>query len=99
MKELKLGQLVATKGIVDEMEETYGFREFCMHSLLRHRALDWGDISEEDKMTNNQALEIDARVLSAYTIPTYFRLAYAEKIWIITEADRSVTTILFPHEY
>lgn len=42
MEELKLGELVATCGIEAEMNETYGFRDFCMHCVLRHRAHDWG---------------------------------------------------------
>jgi len=99
MEELKLGELVATCGIESEMEEAYGFRDFCMHCVLRHRALDWGDICDEDKQSNDWAVMNGERILSAYTIPRFYCIGYAQKIWIITERDRSVTTILFPHEY
>jgi len=97
--EIRLGQLVATNGIETEMDETYGFRDFCMHCLLRHRSRDWGDLGEEDKHQNDYAADHNERLLSAYRIPRFYCLGYADSIWIVTEADRSVTTILFPHEY
>lgn len=99
MDQIPIRELVATRGIQNEMEETDGFREFCMHCVIRHRNHDWGDLCDEDKQSNDWAVEHGERLLSAYIIPKYFCLGYAEKIWIITEADRSYTTILFPHEY
>ena len=54
---------------------------------------DWGELSESDRQANEHALKHDLRVLSAYTLRT------GERIWIITEGDRSVTTILLPSEY
>ena len=60
---------------------------------MRHMAGDWGDVDEEDKAANDQALTDGSRLLSAY------RTAAAKKLWIITEADRSATTILLPEEY
>lgn len=99
MASLQIGKLVVTKGILDEFEETYGFKGFCMNCLLRHRACDWGDLCEEDKEMNDRALKTGDRVLSAYDIPKFFCFGFADKIWIITEADRSATTILFPYEY
>lgn len=99
MEELCIGQVMATVGIRQEMEETYGFREFCMDCLMRHRDHDWGDLEEEDWLSNDEAVKSGERVLSAYDIPKKFCLAYADRIWIITEADRNYTTILFPYEY
>lgn len=99
MDQIRIKELVATKEIVREMDETYGFREFCMHCVLRHRNHDWGDLCEEDKQSNDWAAEHEERLLSAYQIPKEFCIGYEDKIWIITEADRSCTTILFPHEY
>lgn len=61
--------------------------------LMRHLQGDWGCVCEEDKAANFEALRCDARVLSAYKIKD------DEKVWIITEADRSSTTILLPSEY
>ena len=60
--------------------------------LARHLAGDWGDLCEEDKAENELSLKEGFRLLSAYETEI-------GKIWIITEADRSVTTILFPSEY
>lgn len=99
MEQLHIGELVATRGIVREMEETFGFREFCMKCVMRHRDHDWGDLPEEDKESNMWALHNEARILSSYKIPKEFNLGYADKIWIITEADRRTTTILYPDEY
>lgn len=81
------------------MLETYGFQDFCMRCLMRHRDGDWGDLCEEDKLLNDLAVQNGERILSAYDIPKFYCLGYADKIWIITEADRSYTTFLFPHEY
>jgi len=60
--------------------------------LRRHVSGDWGDVCPEDQESNRVALINGDRLLSAYTID-------GQKIWIITEADRSSTTILFPDEY
>ena len=99
MDQIRIKELVATQGVQCEMEESYGFQTFCAHCVLRHRNHDWGDLCEEDRQSNDWAVEHGERLLSAYKIPKEFCIGYAEKIWIITEADRSYTTILFPHEY
>ncbi len=67
-------------------------------SLSRHLKGDWGEVDEEDKQTNDEALKQGDRLLSAYN-DTRFPGHGVSTIWIITEADRSVTTILFPDEY
>lgn len=99
MEYIQLGRVLATRGIDQEMNETEGFMEFCNRCLTRHYYMDWGDLPEEDKRHNNMALKTGERLLSAYSIPKDLCIGYADKIWIITEADRSATTILFPHEY
>lgn len=99
MASLQLGELVVSKWVRDEFNETYGFKGFAMNCLLRHRACDWGDLSENDKKRNDRALKAGERILSAYDILKFFCFGFADKIWIITEADRSATTILFPYEY
>ncbi|KPA90340.1 hypothetical protein ACMGT0_20210 [Pseudomonas sp. RHF3.3-3] len=63
--------------------------------LSRHLVGDWGDLDDEDKQSNKQALEHGLRLLSAYKIDA----AGEDKLWIITEADRSCTTLLLPSEY
>ena len=61
--------------------------------LRRHMSNDWGELSDEDGRENELSLKEGFRLLSAY------RTAKGQKLWIITEADRSATTILLPSEY
>ena len=90
----ELGQLVMTRGVNDKIAEDSKFAKFVTESLKRHASCDWGDMCQEDKEENNLALkEGDLRIFSAYEDKVL------AKIWIITEADRSATTILFPDEY
>lgn len=87
------GILVFTRGVNDKAAEDSAFAAFVLHSLNRHGQEDWGDLCDEDKRENELSLKEGFRLLSAYEkdgLP---------KIWIITEADRSVTTVLFPEEY
>lgn len=60
--------------------------------LARHQSGDWGTVCDEDKAENDFSVENGYRILSAYDVE-------GETIWVITEADRSVTTILLPDEY
>jgi len=85
-----LGQLVATRGALAAMNEGAG--SFWPY-ITRHSEGDWGDVCQEDKAENELSLKHGFRLLSAYTLPG------GQKIWIITEADRSSTTILCPEEY
>jgi hypothetical protein len=65
-----------------------------IHELLtRHLSGDWGDLDKEDAKANEHALRHDLRILSSYKLPD------DRKLWIITEADRSATTVLTPDEY
>lgn len=61
--------------------------------LARHIRGDWGDLTEEDQLQNELALLLHLRVLSSYALPD------SGKVWIISEADRAVTTILLPDDY
>jgi hypothetical protein len=61
--------------------------------LRRHVSGDWSDLSEQDAQENETSVRVGLRILSTYRIST------GEKLWIITEADRSSTTILLPSEY
>ena len=86
-----MGQIVATPGalaaIIDDAQQLP--QEF----LQRHSQGDWGEVCEEDSKENNFSVIQGFRILSAYTLNN------GTKIWIITESDRSVTTILLPEEY
>ncbi len=87
------GQLVFTRGVNDRVADDVQFAKFVTESLGRHAKGDWGDLGQEDKQENDFSLKKGFRLLLAYErngLP---------KIWIITEADRSATTVLFPDEY
>ena len=75
-------------------------RNFLLKSYERHLHFDWGEMDEEDLCTNDIATVSGDRLFSSYNIPDDLQDGITDdKIWIITEADRSVTTILFPSEY
>lgn len=86
----KLGQIVATPGALELLEQ---FGQQPGVYLKRHVTGDWGDIDPEDKGLNEQAIKDGLRIMSVY------HLAPKKTIGIITEADRSVTTLLLPEEY
>ncbi|MDY6912053.1 MAG: hypothetical protein SVM79_06855 [Chloroflexota bacterium] len=88
-----LGRMLMTRGIADRAVEDTRFAEFVARSMARHASGDWGDIGKEDRQENKLSLREGFRLLSAYESEGL------PKIWIITEADRSATTILFPDEY
>jgi hypothetical protein len=85
-----LGQVVATPGALEAMQ---GAGENPAKFLARHIVGDWGEVSPEDAAENDLSVKNGYRILSAY------RLSDGTKIWIITEHDRSATTILLPEEY
>lgn len=86
-----LGQLVGTPGALAAFERNPGVGMWDY--LKRHVAGDWGVLEVEDAVENDFSVEKGLRILSAYILPD------GTKIWIITEADRSVTTFLLPEEY
>jgi hypothetical protein len=90
-----LGQIVATPGALEALEKA---GQAATESLQRHSRGDWGDVCEEDRRLNDEALIDGSRLLSAY------HTSLGEKVWLITEAaedsgKRSATTILLPSEY
>lgn len=86
----KLGQVVATPGALAALEEA---GQAPWEFLSRHVQGDWGDVGAEDAEANDRSVEDGSRILSAYALTT------EEKIWVITEADRSSTCLLLPDEY
>ena len=85
-----LGKLVATPGALDLINRL-GLSPFDF--LSRHCQGDWGDLDADDIKANQCALRHGLRLLSSY------RINAQEKLWIITEADRSVTTLLLPEDF
>ena len=83
-----MGMLVATPGALRTISD-----DDFVNALGRHLRGDWGDVCETDRRTNNAALKYGARLFSVYHTQA------KQKFWIITEADRSVTTVLLPEDY
>ena len=91
-----LGRVCATRGVAHDMERDAVFARFVAGSLARYRRCDWGDVSAADGKANSRAVECGGeRILAAYRHPGHG----SRKIWILTEADRSATTVLYPEEY
>lgn len=95
MEKFKTGTVYGSDEVTDLLCIDDNFGKFVNESFDRHINGDWGDLCDEDKTANDDALEHGGRLMSAYNCPDY----PDGKIWIITEADRSCTTVLFPHEY
>ena len=86
---LPLGKVVATPGALNLLRKS---GEHPFDYLARHATGDWGALCAFDRRQNEIALIDGYRIFSSYEVP-------AGRVWIITEADRSVTTILLPEEY
>ncbi len=84
------GQIVATPGALSLLEQA---NKSPLDFLSRHLRGDWGDLCQEDKTENELSLKQGVRLLSSY------RVSGGQTLWIITEADRSATTLLLPDEY
>jgi hypothetical protein len=88
--DLPLGKLVSTPGALEALAKA---GQSAPELIERHRRGDWGEVNATDWAANDRALADGERILSAYS------LRDGTKIWLITEADRSVTTFLLPDEY
>jgi lipase chaperone LimK len=86
----ELGQIVGTPGALQELQQA---EQNPLELIVRHVTGDWGDLCEEDMQENEFALERGLRIFSSYELKS------GDKIWVITEHDRSVTTILRPEDY
>ena len=89
---------MATKGVMEHVNEDPRFADGLRRCMDRHITGDWGDLPKEDREMNDYAIEMERRgkpsdrLMSAYTIR-------GVRVWIITEYDRSHTTVLLPEEY
>ena len=93
LKRLKfpLGQTTATPGAIEALQAEK-MNPWAL--LTRHATGDWGDLDDHDKQVNEEAIAEGNRIFSAYLLPKT-----QEKLWVITEADRSHTTLLLSDEY
>ncbi len=85
-----LGQTVATPGALEAIEEA---DETAIQIYFWHQCGNWDNLDPEDAAENDRSVKEGFRILSAYILST------ETKVWVITEADRSATTILLPSEY
>ena len=90
VRRFRLGTLCGTPGALDALR-TAGMD--IADLLQRHVTGDWGDVDAEDRETNERAVQHGGQIVSSYVLSTQV------KVWVISEADRSVTTLLLPEEY
>lgn len=88
----RLGQVVMTRGVAAMIDDRLDLHAALLDLIRRHAAGDWGNVCREDRAANDAAMAGDGRLLSAYELAS-------QKVWIITEWDRSATTVLLPDEY
>ena len=84
----RLGRMVATRNALARLTQAD-----ILDAIKRHQAGDWGELDEHDRQANDRALKDGTRLLSVY------HCANGIRFWVITEADRSATTLLMPEDY
>lgn len=92
-KKFELGRVGCTPGVHNLIESGKISKDWLLHFVERHQHGDWGDCGAEDEAVNEEALILGRRLFSSYVVVDQ------QLMWIITEADRSVTTLLLPREY
>jgi len=88
MAKFRLGRIVATPNALAQLTQTD-----ILTAIQRHQAGDWGEVDPHDHQENELSLQ------QGFRLPSVYRAASGTRFWIITEADRSVTTILLPEDY
>lgn len=94
--QFSLGRILATPGALEALKQS---GEQPAKFLSRHARGDWGELCDEDCRANDQAIAFEGNPVRQTRILSAYRTIGGVKIWIITEADRSATTILLPEEY
>jgi len=89
---MKIGSLYLTRAVNDKIADDINFSKFILNSLKKYKNKMWGELKKDDIEANNYALENGERILAKYIFKD-------KEIYIITEYDRSKTTILFCDEY
>ncbi len=84
----ELGQICGTPAVLEAVSP-----EEMADAICRHSRCDWGELDRQDQLANKRALESGGRLLSAYKTKS------GTKVWVITEANRAVTTVLLPEDY
>jgi len=89
---MKTGDIYFTSGVNDKIAESEEFAKFIINSLKRYQNKDWGNLGNEDKKLNDEAVNTDNRIVAKYTDNN-------RSIYIITEWNKETTTVLFTDEY
>lgn len=92
----RLGRIVATPGAISALEEA---GQEPLHFLALHASGAWGDLDAEDRKANDDAIAHEGDPRRQQRVLSSYRTSGGTKVWVITEWDRSVTTILLPDEY
>jgi len=92
----KLGKLLITPAALATLENA---KQNPTTFIKRHICADWGEICEEDVALNNEAIKFEGDLEKQMRVMSVYKTSRKETIWIITEYDRSVTTLLLPSEY
>ncbi|MCC6815990.1 MAG: hypothetical protein IT267_06225 [Saprospiraceae bacterium] len=93
-----LGCVYMTSGVDSVCHQHPSFFQFIADCLTSHSSGDFGTLCQSDIATNQAAIQHGGRVFSSYAIPSEID-SCGDKLWVITESDRSSTTVLFPGEY
>lgn len=97
---LNLGRVVCTRSVNATAQDHPVLHRFITRCLQRHRCGDWGDVDPVDIGANDGAAATGERVLSAYELPEAIQPHTADDVlWVITDAGRETTTVLWPSEY
>lgn len=101
MTQKQMGPLLASAAVEELQRGNNEFRLFCASSLMRYFRNDWGEIGQEDREMNDQALQsgLHRVIIASYNFPDGTHWGGEDCLWIVTEADGSSTTLLFPGEY
>ena len=91
-----LGRVVATPGALAALEDA---QQSAIPFIIKHQTGDWGDVCKEDAKSNDEAVAFEGDENKQQRVLSCYRTAKNEKIWCITEWNRSVTTLLLPEEY
>ena len=92
----KLGELVATPGAIEALKDT---KQSPLIFIQRHQTGDFGDVPESDKELNELAISNEGNIEKQQRVMSSYKTSKDQVVWVITEYDRSVTTILLPSEY